>query len=181
VIYLPPGAPCPRLEVQRRAVGDHLNGGPLARPCTRGQGRERYYVRTGSRLLLLRPGCSRQFGRASALIYKNSKEADHAFYMRHRDRLRQKREISPNKAPPPEILSPAAEQEMLEREKLEGKRFWQAPNGEDHHVLTLDEAKAIHEYADAVGRIPIGTDMAVPDTGVRVLSTAGSSALPMTA
>ena len=30
-------------------------------------------------------------------IYKNGKEADHAFYMRHRDRFRQKREISPKK------------------------------------------------------------------------------------
>jgi hypothetical protein len=27
-------------------------------------------------------------------IYKNAKEADHAFYMRHRDRFREKREIS---------------------------------------------------------------------------------------
>jgi hypothetical protein len=29
-------------------------------------------------------------------MYQNSKEADHAFYMRHRDRFRQKRVISPN-------------------------------------------------------------------------------------
>jgi hypothetical protein len=29
-------------------------------------------------------------------MYKNAKEADHAFYMRHRDRFRQKRAISPN-------------------------------------------------------------------------------------
>jgi hypothetical protein len=49
--------------------------------------------------------------------YKNSKEADHAYYMRHRDRLRRKRVISPKK---------------------------QAPNGEDTHALTLEEAKAIH-------------------------------------
>jgi hypothetical protein len=28
-------------------------------------------------------------------MYKNAKEADHAFYMRHRDRFRQKRAISP--------------------------------------------------------------------------------------
>jgi hypothetical protein len=29
-------------------------------------------------------------------MYKNSKEADHAFYIRNRDRLREKRAISPN-------------------------------------------------------------------------------------
>jgi hypothetical protein len=33
-------------------------------------------------------------------MYKNAKEADHAFYMRHRDRLRRKRVISPNNEAP---------------------------------------------------------------------------------
>jgi hypothetical protein len=49
-------------------------------------------------------------------MYKNSKEADHAFYMRHRDRLRRKRTISPNN---------------------------KAPNGEDTHVLTPNPVKAM--------------------------------------
>jgi hypothetical protein len=33
-------------------------------------------------------------------MYKNSKEADHAFYMRHRDRFRKMREISPKNGHP---------------------------------------------------------------------------------
>jgi hypothetical protein len=49
-------------------------------------------------------------------MYKTAKEADHAYYMRHRDRFRRKREISPNKAPPPEILAPAAEQAVPDTE-----------------------------------------------------------------
>jgi hypothetical protein len=78
-------------------------------------------------------------------MYKNSKEADHAYYVRNRDRLRQKQVISPNN---------------------------QAPNGEDTHFLTLEEARAIHhplpsEYVEAVGRTLIGTEMLPP---ARVLS-----------
>jgi hypothetical protein len=56
--------------------------------------------------------------------YKNAKEADHAFYMRHRDRFRQKREISLKK---------------------------QASNGEALHALTVEEVKAIHATADPLG------------------------------
>jgi hypothetical protein len=33
-------------------------------------------------------------------MYKNGKEADHAYYMRHRDRFRRKRVISPNNEAP---------------------------------------------------------------------------------
>jgi hypothetical protein len=36
-------------------------------------------------------------------MYKSSKETDHAFYMRHRDRLREKRMISPKNGHPIEL------------------------------------------------------------------------------
>jgi hypothetical protein len=50
-------------------------------------------------------------------IYKNGKEADHAFYMRHRDRFRQKREISPKNGathPLPASNAPVSLQQRLE-------------------------------------------------------------------
>jgi hypothetical protein len=71
--------------------------------------------------------------------YKNGKEARHAYYVRHRDRLKKNGGISSKKA----------------------------PNGEDTHVLTLDEVKAIHapvseplalarKHADAIGHMLTG-------------------------
>jgi hypothetical protein len=111
---------------------------------------------------------------------KNGKEADHAFYMRHRDRLRRKRVISPKNGANPRTryCPPETEQEMLEREKLEGKKFWQsvaaARNGEDTHVLTLEEAKAIHHATpDPLVMAIAETVAAVPDTGARVPSLKG--------
>jgi hypothetical protein len=75
-------------------------------------------------------------------MYKNAKEADHAFYMRHRDRFRQKRAISPNN----------------HRDRFRQKRAISPNNG--HHPLPS-------EYVEAVGRTLIGTDMLPP---ARVLS-----------
>jgi hypothetical protein len=48
-------------------------------------------------------------------MYKNSKEADHAYYIRNRDRLREMRAISPNNgATHPLPASPVSLQQRLE-------------------------------------------------------------------
>ena len=67
-------------------------------------------------------------------IYKNAKEADHAFYMRHRDRLRRKRVISPNKAESEE----ARERRIAQLVEAALPPRAVVPNGEDTHGLTLE-------------------------------------------
>jgi hypothetical protein len=74
-------------------------------------------------------------------LYKTGKEADHAFYMRHRDRFRRKRVISPNNA---ESEEAARERRIAQLVEAALPPRAEVPNGEDTHVLTLEEVKAIH-------------------------------------
>jgi hypothetical protein len=48
----------------------------------------------------------------------------------------------------PEILSPAAEQETLEREKLEGKRVWQLYAAAQGHVDLAADVSPIFALID---------------------------------
>jgi hypothetical protein len=106
--------PVPRIKCPNSSYGVLMGGASLPRKAItafRSAGATEEMI-AGARLIF---GSLPPEAPGRPRMYKNRKEADHAFYIRKRDRHRKMRAISSNKAPPPEILSPAAEQEMLER------------------------------------------------------------------
>jgi hypothetical protein len=130
------------------------------------------------------------YGASWPRMYKTPKEADRAYYMRHRERFRRKREIAKKNAaeearerritqlveaalPNGHNPLPAEYVEAVGR-TLIGSDMLPKPNGEDTHALTLEEVKAIHAPTDPLVMAIAETIVAaVPDTRARVVSLKG--------